>query len=111
MSIDKGKFLKRTEAARSAITAAYGTEADEYGATLFVAHHLSEVEPGYWAKHFQKTAPEPFEILEALVLKTEFDEDEEIDSLDFTLPGDVTNYVICVTFDDDGEIGGISMES
>ncbi len=31
--------------------------------------------------------------------------------LDFTLPGDATDYVVCVSFGEDGEIEDISMES
>jgi hypothetical protein len=31
--------------------------------------------------------------------------------LDFTLPGDVTDYAISVRFDDHGNVQGIEMES
>ena len=34
-----------------------------------------------------------------------------MDTFDFTLPDEVTNYVICVRYDDDGEVEDISMES
>lgn len=111
MPIENDSIQKRTEIARSAIKAAYGTEDDEYGATLFVSHHLDELEPAYWQQQFHTTTPEPNRILDALILRSEFEEDDSIDSLDFTLPGDVTNYVLCVTFDDDGEVDDISMES
>ncbi|WP_367873575.1 DUF2004 domain-containing protein [Luteolibacter sp. Populi] len=111
MPTDKAEILKRTEAARIAIKAAYGTEDDEYGATLFVSHHLEEIEPAYWEQQFKTAVPEAVRILDALVLKSEFDDDDELDSFDFTLPGDVTDYVLCVTFDAAGEVEDISMES
>ena len=111
MPIDQAKLQKHVEAARTAIRAAYGAEGDEYGVTLFVSHHLEELEPAYWEEQFETATPEPGRILDALVLRSEFDEVEEIDTLDFTLPGDVTDYVLCVAFDDEGEVADISMES
>jgi hypothetical protein len=111
MPIDDATIQKRTESARAAIKAAYGTEDDEYGATLFVSHHLEEIESAYWEKHFGTVKPEPSKILDALVLRSEFEDDDEIDTFDFTLPEEVTDYVICVTFDDEGEVVDISMES
>ena len=111
MSIDRATIQKRTEDARAAIKAAYGTEDDEYGATLFVSHHLEEIEATYWEKQFGTATPEASLILDSLVLRSEFDEDDEIDSFDFTLPGDATNYVICVRFNEEGEVDDISMES
>ena len=44
MPIDNATIQKRAESARAAIKAAYGTEDDEYGATLFVSHHLAEID-------------------------------------------------------------------
>lgn len=38
------------------------------------------------------------------------DEDDECEVLDFTLPGGVTNYVICVDFDATGNVASVSME-
>jgi Protein of unknown function (DUF2004) len=111
MPIDNATIQKRTESARAAIKAAYGTEDDEYGATLFVSHHLEEIESAYWEKHFGTAKPQPSEILDSLVLRSEFEDDDEINTFDFTLPGEVTDYVICVTFDEDGEVSDISMES
>lgn len=111
MPIDNATIQKRTESACAAIKAAYGTEDDEYGATLFVSHHLEEIESAYWEKQFGTKKPEPSEILDSLVLRSEFEDDDEFDTFDFTLPGEVTDYVICVTFDEDGEVSDISMES
>jgi hypothetical protein len=39
------------------------------------------------------------------------EDDDGLDTLDFSLPGDVSNYVLCVRFDEDGEIDEISMKS
>ncbi len=39
------------------------------------------------------------------------EEEEPLDTLDFTLPEGVTNYVICVEFDDSGNVSKVSMES
>ena len=39
------------------------------------------------------------------------DDDEGIDTFDFSLPGDVTGYVISVSFDDNGNVRGITKES
>jgi hypothetical protein len=111
MAIDETEIEKRKKVAMAAIKAAYGTEEDEYGATLFVSHHLEEVESSYWEEHFNTPKPEATQILSSLVLLEDFDEDDDIDSLDFTLPGDVTNYLICVSFDEDGGVEDISMES
>ena len=42
----------------------------------------------------------------------EEDEDGEgMDFFDFSLPGDVTNYVISVEFDEEGGVAEITMES
>ena len=111
MSMNKANIHQRTEAARAAIAAAYGSEADEFGTTRFISHHLEEIEPTYWKGKFNTATPEPISILEALVLRSESNNDDEIDILDFTLPGNVTNYVLCVTFNDEGEVVDISMES
>lgn len=112
--MDKARIQKLTEVARSAIKDAYGTEDDEFGATLFVSHHREEIAVTYWEKQFGTSTPEPSQILDSLVLRSDFDEgeeDDEIATLDFTLPGDVTNYVLCVTFNEDGEVEDLSMES
>jgi hypothetical protein len=39
------------------------------------------------------------------------DDEDGLDTLDFSLPGDVSNYVLCVRFNENGELGEISMES
>ena len=89
MPIDETEIQKRTNAARAAIKAAYGTEDDEFGATLFVSHHLEEIEASFWEKHFQVAKPDAAQILDSLVLQADFEDEDDMDSLDFTLPGNV----------------------
>ena len=48
-----------------------------------------------------------------LVLQSHWgdDDDDGIDHFDFTLPDDITNYLITVSFDENGDVSGIDMES
>ena len=115
--MDQSELEKRKQAALAAIKAAYGTEEDEFGATLFVSHHLEQLDPTYWLEYFQTEKPEPMKILDSLVLQMDFEENDEeedeeaLDMLDFTLPGEATNYLLSVSFDEDGQVEEISMES
>jgi Protein of unknown function (DUF2004) len=103
---------RREKAALAAIKQAFGTDQDEYGATLFVSHHLDEVEESYWQKHLGTAKPEPRRVLELLELRSHWGEDDRgIDTFDFTLPDNATNYVISVRFDDKGQVEEITMES
>ncbi|MEN9866543.1 MAG: hypothetical protein RL748_2133 [Pseudomonadota bacterium] len=113
MSKRKAEILKREKSALAAIRAAFGTADDEFGATMFVSHHLEEIEADYWKTHLGTEKPEPIRVLDILVLLSHLsDEDEDgIDVFDFTLPDDITNYVLSVHFDDNGEVDDISMES
>ena len=104
--------IKRREAsARDAIKRAFGTADDESGVALFVSHHLEELDSAYWKKHFSNETPDPLRILDSLVLRSHWGGDDEIETFDFTLPEDVTNYVLGVSFDEAGEVSGISMDS
>ena len=104
--------IKRREAvARAAITKALGRTDDEFGATLFVSHHLEELEPSYWKKHLSTETPDPRRVLELLVLRSHWGGDDEIGTFDFTLPEEVTDYVISVTFDESGDVSEITTES
>ncbi|RYF17181.1 MAG: DUF2004 domain-containing protein [Comamonadaceae bacterium] len=104
---------RREKAALGAIRNAFGTDADEFGATLFVSHHLEEIEAGYWQEHLGSATPEPVRVLDLLVLRSHWGDEEEdgMDVFDFTLPGEATDYVISVRFDDAGQVEEISMES
>ncbi len=114
MSPDTQEIQRRELLALAAIKFAYGTEKDEQGATLFVSHHLDELDGSFWEKHLGNASPEPVRILDLLVLRSHWgddDDDNGIDTFDFTLPDEVTDYVISVRFDEDGEVEEITMES
>ena len=101
---------RRTKLALDAIRKAYGTEAGEFSTTLFVGHHLDELPQDYWQAHAGTGSPEPAAVLGLLELKSNWG-DDDLENFDFSLPGDVTDYVLSVRFDDAGEIDEISMES
>ncbi|MEM6275237.1 MAG: DUF2004 domain-containing protein [Myxococcota bacterium] len=104
---------RRETEARTHLESVYGTPEDEFGATLFVAHHLGEIDAAYWMKHTGTSEPSARQVLRLLELRVDPEEEEDLQlrALDFTLPDDVTNYVVCVEFDDLGKIAGVSMES
>jgi hypothetical protein len=101
---------KRAKLALDAIRKVYGTEAGEFSTTMFVEHHLEELPQNYWQEHTGTDAPDPSVVLGLLELKSNWGE-EDIENFDFSLPGDVTDYVLSVSFDGTGEINEISMES
>ncbi len=107
------EVLRRETTARAAIKHSLETGEDESGADLFVSHHLEELEGEYWQKHLGTSRPEPIRVLDILELRSHWgdDDDNGLDVFDFTLPDDVTDYVISVRFDETGEIKDISMES
>ena len=48
MPTDTVELSRRTQIALEAIRRSLDTEAGEYGATLFAAHHLEELDQSYW---------------------------------------------------------------
>ena len=111
MPSNPNEIQRREASARAAIKRAFGTADDGSGVALFISHHLEELDSAYWKKHFSTETPDPLRILDSMVLRSHWGGDDEIDTFDFTLPEDVTNYVISVSFDEAGEVSGISMES
>jgi hypothetical protein len=110
--VDHPAEIKRREAAaRAAIKRVFGTSDDEYGVKLFVSHHLEELDPAYWKKHLSTENPDPQLVLDLLELRSHWGGDDETTMFDFTLPEQVTNYVISVRFDDEGDVSEITMES
>ena len=77
---------------------------------MFVKHHLAELSQDYWKERLGTASPEPTTVLGLLELRSHWGENET-ENFDFSLPGDVTDYVVSVHFDDAGEVDGISMES
>lgn len=98
----------RATRALSAISAAVAAGHEQ--AALFVTHHLEELKPSYWQERVGTPTPTSDQVLALLVLANDLDDDVP-EVLDFTLPGDVTQYVLCVTFDDVGEVEQITLES
>jgi hypothetical protein len=108
---DASEIERRTTLALAAITQSIGS--DQWGVDLFATHHLEELDPAYWQEHVGTPCPTPKQIINLLELRSHWGNEnpDGIDAFDFTLPGDVTNYLISVRFNNRGEIEGISMES
>ena len=102
---------QREGIALAAIREAYLSTDDEDPVRLFVSHHLDEIEGAYWKQHLGDESPEPVRVLEIIQLRDHWGGDDELDTFDFTLPDEVTQYVISVRFSESGEIEEISMES
>ena len=111
MPANPDEIKRREVVARAAIKRAFDAADDESDVAIFISHHLEELDSAYWKKHFSKETPPPLRILESLVLRDHWGGDDEIDTFDFTLPEDVTDYVISVSFDEAGDVFGITMES
>ena len=102
------KSLSNERKALEGIKKSSGTEQGEYGIDEFVSHHLEELPQNYWEKHLGTSKPSHEQVIDLLVLRSKW-EDEEV--YDFTLPEEVTDYVVSVSFDEDGVIDDIVMES
>jgi Protein of unknown function (DUF2004) len=111
MPANPDEIKRREAAARTAIKKAFDTADEESGVALFISHHLLDIDSTYWKQHFSTETPDPQRILDSLVLQSHWGGDDELETFDFTLPEDVTNYLISVSFDEDGDVSGISMES
>jgi hypothetical protein len=108
--VDTNEFEKRTKLGLDAIMQAFGTEDGEFSVTLFVNHHLEEIPSTYWQHHLGTENPEPAAILGLLELRSNWG-DKDLENFDFSLPDEVTNYVISAHFDSNGNIDELSMES
>ena len=102
-------------AARRAIVQ-FGPDSEAFPCIgLYASHHREELDAKYWADQLGVGSPPSDTILELLV-PVDADEDESEDDqgeymIDFTLPGDVTQYVLCVRIDHSGQVVDITMES
>ncbi len=118
MTAPADEIQRRDRLARNAIQAQFesaqqSADPDEEGVVLFVSHHLTEIDEEFWMKHCNVARPEPTQIFKILVLQSHWGEEEEdgIDTFDYTLPEDETQYLISVSFDESGAVCEISMES
>jgi hypothetical protein len=101
---------KRQQIALEAIKQAFGTESGEDSIGLFIEHHMEEIPEAYWTEHLGTSAPDAAAVLGLLQFRSSWGE-EDLEYFDFTLPGEVTNYVVSVRFGSSGAIDEISMES
>jgi hypothetical protein len=102
---------QRELSALAAIRGAFESGGDEDSVRLFISHHLEEIEGSYWKQHAGDESPEPSRVLDLLQLRDHWGGDDELETFDFTLPDEATQYVISVRFGDSGEVEEISMES
>jgi hypothetical protein len=111
MTDQAAELARRETAARQAIKNGFDMEDEDSGVAMFVAFHLEELPLEYWQEQMETARPSPAAVLDILELREHWGEDDELEHLDFTLPGKVTDYVISVRFDGKGKIDEISMES
>jgi len=104
----QNEVAKRTALAKAAIQGAID---DEMSVGLFVSHHLGELKAAYWKKHTGRPKPTPQQVVDLLELRSHWGGDADLDCFDFTLPGDVTDYVISVGFNRAGKVESVAMES
>jgi len=100
----------REESARKAIHALLGTKEAEYSVNGYVEHHLEQLPEEYWVRHLGSARPKAEAVLDLLQLRGTW-RDGGVECFDFTLPDDVTNYVLCVRIDARGGIESVEMES
>jgi hypothetical protein len=111
MTANPDEIKRRELLCRDAIKHAFETDEDEEHARLFVSHHLEELESSFWTRHLSTERPAPSAVLGLLQLQSHWGDHDELEIFDFTLPGDVTDYVLSVRFDDEGKVLDVSMES
>ena len=103
---------EKREKARSAIRSLLGTPEGEDSVTLFVEHHLDELDAEYFSNTFGTSSPDASRIVDSLVLVGSWSEEDDgnINVFDFSLPGKVTDHVLSVRFSGD-DVADVSMES
>ena len=113
MNVDEDVFKERQAIALRSIKSLYDKPEGEYGPTLFVSHHLSEIESAYWLRTVGIEQPSPDQILNLLVLVNSWSSegDENINTFDVGLPENASNYLLSVRFDGDGHVQDVAMES
>jgi hypothetical protein len=97
----------------TAIRSQFGTSEGEDGVNLFVKHHSEEIGRDYYLRHLGSATPEPVRVLDLLVFQLlwEPESEDSLDTLDFSLPEEITNYVIAVSFDEKAQVITISIDS
>jgi len=103
-------LAQRESLARQAIAAAFDPLDRDSPVSLFVFHHLEELDAAEWQVLLGTARPTPDAVLASLVMASSWGEDD-CEVFDFTLPNEVTDYVIAVRFDEQGRVAGIGMDS
>jgi len=103
-------FETRRDKALAAMRQALGTPAGDGSVSLFIDHHLDELPPEWWRQRLGVARPEPAAVLALLQCRSSWGEND-LQVFDFTLPDDVTNYLVSVRFDVGGQVESLSMES
>lgn len=96
--------VDRQQAALYAIKNSEGTPYWEGGVKPFLSHCIDEVDSEYWVSEMGTPNPSYSDILELIMFKEYRDNNQ---ALDFTLPENVTAYVIRVSFNEDDEVADI----
>lgn len=102
---------QREQSALAAIRTSFGSTDEDDSVKLFISHHLEEIGSDFWKQHLGVESPDPSNVLDILQLRNHWGGDDDLEVFDFTLPGEITQYVISVRFDDSGLVEEISMES
>lgn len=104
-------------AARAAILADAEADDDDAAALLYLTHHHDVLPPEDYQRLFGVAAPDlvnPEPLLSRLVLVRVGLYPEQEDSrilLDYSIDPDTTQYLLCVSFDSDGEAVAVDLES
>lgn len=113
MSKQQDEVTRRTTKAKAALQQELIDGGEESSVALFVSHHIEELNEAYWTQHTGTKMPTPQSVLNLLELRSHWsgDDEEGLDTFDFTLPGEVTDYILAVKFDADGDVESVDMES
>ncbi|MGC4086566.1 MAG: DUF2004 domain-containing protein [Polyangiaceae bacterium] len=114
--LDRLEELDRV--ARSALQLQADEDEDDEGAVmLYVDHHLEELDDEALASLFAPRARDDLDV-EAVLAKLALvrvglypDDSDDALLLDYSLSEDLTNYILCVRFDAEGQLRGIDLES
>jgi len=90
---------------------------DETASGLYFTHHREELPPEAWRQVFGTASPQTIDVdtflaqLELVRVGLYPGDEDRCLLLDYMLRGEVTNYLLSVSFDADGQLSGIDMES
>lgn len=116
MSDIQSTVEKRVAEAHVALLSDLKSAGDDNEVKEYIEHHLDELEKGYWSEVCGSSNPSVCEVAIKLTvqpfwLEEALQGESDLDRVDFTLPRDVTDYVLCVEYSEDGEFQNISMQS